>query len=784
MTVSCNFCGLPVTAAAVPAADGPTSPVYCCFGCEFAAEVTQSNGRDGASRALLIRIALAAFCSMNVLAFTMVLWSHDVYGSASDQRALVLDGLLRYLGLMFSLPVWFLLGQPLLVSAVGRSRRGIPATDLLVCLGVLAAYGFSVVSTVRSAGPVYYEVACIVLLFITLGRWLEAQGKLQATAALDELEKLLPEVVSVQRGEAVIPTPLTAVCPGDRLAIRPGDCISVDGVIQSGTAHIDERLLTGESWPVARRPGDTVRAGAYNIDGQLSVLAMSTAVEGSLGRIVQGLRAARQQEGYYERLAERVTVWFLPLTIIVAIGATGWHGWHFGWQSGVMSGLAVLLIACPCALGLATPLAAWTAFSHAARHQVLFRNGEALERLAEVQAVAWDKTGTLTTPEPKVSSIIWSTAADRELRMSQFTELATHSRHPFSRALAGSSGRVKSTSILPAPTTDFIEIHELPGRGMVARSLAGEQVCVGNQQLMDEYKLTWEPRLCSAWKQLRTAGKSVVFGGSGGTVDCLFVIAETLRPGAADVAYQLQMMGIQQQVLTGDQAPRTAKLLEELFASRARRTAKAIDPAAHPILTGTFTYLAELRPEQKVEAVHRLQAKYGPVAMVGDGVNDALALTVAHVGVAMRSGADISRDSAAVCLFGDDIRRLPWAIDYARFTVKIIKQNLWWAFGYNTVGILIAASGYLNPSFAAVLMAGSSLFVMANTWRLSRRSPQQKKPLNNVPQPTSGLPCAVTGQRPFDPPKIIGPAREQRLDRTPSAALGPDLLQPVHFAGE
>ncbi len=727
MTATCNFCGLPVSAARGTVAERNPQPVYCCFGCEFAAEVTQSTGREGASRALLMRIGLAAFCTMNVLAFTMVLWSHDIYTSMPDLRASTLDGLLRYLGLLFSIPVWFLLGQPLLVSAVGKLSRGIPATDLLVCLGVLAAYGFSIVSTVRSSGSVYYEVACVVLLFITLGRWLEAQGKLRATAALDDLERLLPETVRVQRGDEEVVTRLSAVTVGDWLIVGPTECISVDGVIVHGCAHIDERLLTGESWPVTKRSGDSVRAGAYNLDGPLIIAATSTAADGSLGRLVRGLREARQHEGYYERLAERVTFWFLPATVLIAVLTAGWHGWHSGWETGVMTGLAVLLIACPCALGLATPLAAWMAFSHAAKYQVLFRHGEALERLAAIKVLAWDKTGTLTTSQPSVSTIVWASDANPKSLLPLFVTLAAGSRHPFSRALVRSFTRGSRL------TQDVSDVHEQPGRGLVAHSANGDLLCLGNQQLADDLGLAWPARLRASWKQLRDAGQTVVMGSAGGTVQCLFVISESLRAGAADTVYQLQTMGIHQQVLTGDQAPRAARLLEELFASRHPRQQRVqadcdvSDRASHPILSGTFTFRAELSPEQKVQAVRNLRGKYGPVAMIGDGVNDALALTAADVGVALSSGADISRESAAVCLFGDDIRRLPWAIDYARFTVHIIKQNLWWAFGYNTVGILLAAAGYLNPSVAAMLMAGSSAFVIANTWRLVRPMPRSSQ---------------------------------------------------------
>lgn len=727
----CDFCGLPVSAARGVVAERNPQPVYCCFGCEFAAEVTRSSGHEGQHRILLLRIGLAAFCTMNVLAFTMVLWTHDVYPTPSDPRALVLDEVLRYLGLLFSLPVWFVLGQPLLVSALGNLRRGIPATDFLVCLGVLAAYGFSMVSTWRGSGAVYYEVACVILVLITLGRWLEAQGKLQAGSALDDLERLLPATVRVRTQGQDIAVPVSQVCVGDRLLVHAGECISVDGLIADGCAHIDERLLTGESWPVEKHAGDSVRAGAFNLDGHLEIIATSTSADGSLGRLVRGLREARRKGGSYERLAERVTSWFLPAIIIIALTAVGWHGWHHGWETGVMTGLSVLLIACPCALGLATPLAAWTAFSHAARHQVLFRSGEALERLAGIKAIAWDKTGTLTTAAPVVAKIIWNSDASPGLMIPALVGLARKSNHPFSRAL------VSSLEPGASGLATILEVREHPGRGIVGQLPEGEQICLGNQLLMADLQLTWPARLLAAWTQIEAAGQPAVIGGYGGRVRCLLMMTEGLRPGAANVVYQLQMLGIQQQMLTGDHPARAARVLQELFATRMHPGETAMQVASHPILNAEFTYRAGLLPDEKVQALELLRKRFGPVAMVGDGVNDAPALTAADVGISLRSGADISRDSAAVCLFGDDIERLPWAIDYARFTVRIIRQNLFWAFGYNAVGVTLAAAGYLNPSLAAVLMVGSSLFVIANTWRLNQAAPEITSPISEPPEPSA-----------------------------------------------
>lgn len=710
----CSFCGLPVSAARGTVAERTPQPIYCCFGCEFAAEVTRCTGREGLNRALMLRVATAAFCTMNVLAFTMVLWSHDIYVDQMDDRVRVLDDVLRYLGLLFSLPVWFLLGQPLLTSAIGGLQRHELSTDFLVCLGVLAAYSFSVSSTVRGGGAVYYEVACVVLVLMTLGRWLESRGKLQASAALNELERLLPDNLRLIVDEHETFVPAGQVIIGNTLETHPGECIGVDGIVLNGNCHVDERLLTGESWPVDKRPGDTVRAGSFNVDGCLRIKATSTAEGGSLGRLIRSVHSSRHNRGRYQQLAERITSWFLPLVLLIAIATLVGHSWLHGIENGVLTALSVLLIACPCAIGLATPLAAWTAFGYAAKQQVLFRDCEALERLSAIRAIAWDKTGTLTTSLAAINSVVWASEADPSELLPGIASLAAVSHHPYSRAIA----KLYELAILDC--NSLVQIHERPGRGIVGDLATGQSVCLGNLRLAEELHLAWPPRLSAALHQLEQEGRPIVISGWNGTVQALFVVSESLRPGAEDSVDRLQQSGIHQQVLTGDHAVRTRLLLEELFARRIQPPSTAYLTTSQTRRKGTFTFSAALSPEEKALAIDNLRSKYGPVAMIGDGVNDAAALSSADVGISLRSSADISRDSSGVCLLREDLRLIPWAISYSRFAVRVIRQNLFWSFAYNSVGIGIATAGYLSPTLAAALMVGSSAFVIANSYRLSR----------------------------------------------------------------
>jgi cation transport ATPase len=397
-TPACDFCSLPVSGRIDSSLSPSPEPKYCCFGCRFAAEVTRSGGEQGINRALLLKLGAAVFCSMNVMVFTMFLWSQDIYSDReTSQLAHALEDIFRYLGLLFSLPVLLLLGGPLLQNAMSDLWRGVAATDLLVCLGVLAAFGFSAVSVIAGNGPVYFEVACVVLVLITLGRWLEAQGKLQATAALQDLESLLPQTMRRVRNGVEETVEADQIEIDDLVRILPGERVPTDGRVVTGMSHVDQQMLTGESLPVERTEGDAVLGGSLALDGELFVSVTAPAGQGALSRLLEALREARLARGHYQRVADRIAAWFLPIVFVISVAATIAHANVYGLERGILAGLSVALIACPCALGLATPLAVWTALGTAARHQVLFRSGEALERLAGIKALVWDKTGTLTT---------------------------------------------------------------------------------------------------------------------------------------------------------------------------------------------------------------------------------------------------------------------------------------------------------------------------------------------------------------------------------------------------
>jgi heavy metal translocating P-type ATPase len=669
---------------------------FCCFGCRFAASVTQERGEQGRVRWTLARLGLAIFFSMNVMVFTMALWTQDFYGPDGDAAMLGLRGLFRYLALLFALPVLFLLGVPLLDNALNDLRQGRLTSDLLLLLGVAASYFHSTLALLQDEGRVYFEIGCIVLVLVTLGRWLEATGKLKTTEAIESLHKLLPESVRVLRDESEILVPLDRVNVDDRLRVLAGERIPTDGVVERGSASVDEQIVTGESRSVVKEPGTCIFGGTLNLDGELVVTATATAASGTLARMIELVRSALRSKGHWERLADRVSAWFLPVVILIAGVAFSVHAVMHGIEQGILAGLAVLLIACPCALGIATPLAVWAALGQAARAHVLFRDGAALEQLASIRAVRFDKTGTLTTGLPTVAEFEAGDSSNRHEVLGAAARLARSSLHGYSTAVCRFAGIAANGTNRTDRTDGAAQVRFLPGRGMV-ESANGSSVYLGSPRLMREANLISPASLSSVIDRGLGEGRPLACIGWDGAIRGVFLFDEELRAEAHEALGRLKNRGLDVAMLTGDHAQRGQALAREL----------GIDVAAG------------LLPEDKVAAIALAQHTIGPVAMVGDGINDAPALAGSDVGIALGCGADVSRDTAAVCLLGNDLLRIPWAIDLARRTVRVIRQNLFWAFVYNVVGVGFACTGRLNPVLAALMMVVSSAFVVGNSLRLN-----------------------------------------------------------------
>ncbi len=697
---TCDYCGLPLSggwrrARDVRSTSAPrTEPEFCCFGCRLASSITSEKGETGQSHWTLTRLGLAIFFTMNVMVFTMALWSRDVYAdhpSVGTPTATALYELLRYGCLLFATPVVLLLGGPILEQAWQSLRRGQITTDWLLSVGIVASLVYSILSVLTGGAHIYFEVSCMVLVAVTLGRWLEATGKLKTTEAIRALQRLLPERAHVQRGDQVSDVPLSEVRVGELIRILPGERVPLDGQIQRNRASIDQQLLTGESDPVTREPGDAIFAGSLNLDGDLTMSVTAPASAGTLQRMVDLVTTALAEKSAEQRLADRMSHAFVPLMATIALGTFAAYLPSDGFHQALMTSLAVVLIACPCALAIATPMAVWAALGTACQEQVVFRRGDALSRLARVKVVCFDKTGTITSGNVEVDQVHVAEERERD----EVWRRAV--------ALAGASNHVLAHAVLRQLEADTCELPQqvavVSGRG-VTGVLAGDPTptYLGSWAYMQQVALNVPASLQAVLAQCQAGSQSFSCVGWAGSVRAVLVFRERVRPSALAALTELREMGLMVTLLTGDHDRRARQLAAEL----------------------RVEVRAELLPEDKLKMIEQLRAEHGPVAMVGDGINDAPALAAADVGIAMGCGAEVSRDAAEVCLLGNDLGKIPWAIRWARETRRTIRQNLFWAFAYNLVGVSLAVAKMLNPIVAAIAMVGSSLFVVSNSLRLSR----------------------------------------------------------------
>lgn len=705
---SCDYCGLPLASAAVE-----QEPRYCCFGCRFADSVAGESQSAGEASGAQLRLGLAVFFAMNVMVFTMFLWSQPEV--VEDASAKVFSDVARYLCLLFSIPVVLLLGPALLQDAVAGLHSGRLAASVLLLVGVVASLAYSAWSVARGQGHVYFEVGVMVLVLVTLGRWLEAEGKLRTTRSLRELQNLLPDKARRVTAHGVELVELALVERGDQIRILPGERIAIDGRVVRGRAAVDEQMVTGESVPVEKDSGQLVYSGTFNLDGELVVVATAAGTSGTFQRLLDAVLQAAAQRSTYQRLADRIAAWLLPLVASVAVitfATQVWLGYRddlFSLEQPLLSALAVLVIACPCALGLATPMALWAALGRAASQQVLFRQGDALSRLAAARIVCFDKTGTLTTGQLEVVGQWIAPHASRKMVEQVAVALADRSNHPTAKAVA-------QAVLADSTLVDLQDVWECPGRGVKAWCPAlDSEALLGSWRWLAENECDtshWrQVPECRAWDN-----HALVYLAIGGRLAGVFALDEQLRPEAAAAIESLRKLGLALRLLTGDRTNRAAHLAAQLG----------------------IEFEAELLPEAKLRRISELRQEFGPLVMVGDGLNDAPALAAADVGIALGCGADLSRDAASVCLLSNQLDRIAWSIQLARETTRTLRWNLLWAFGYNAAAVPLAALGLVNPIIAALAMAVSSLLVIANSLKLagSRVEEASLPGVPEVPAPT------------------------------------------------
>ncbi len=606
----------------------------------------------------------------------------------------------RWLQLLLATPVQFWIGWRFYVGGFNALRGGSGNMDVLVALGTTMAWVFSAIVTLAGLGHqhVYFEASATVITLVLLGKILEARAKAKTSAAIEALVKLQPQTARVERDGKLVEVPVATMIPGDVFVVRAGEAVAVDGEVVEGASSVTEAMLTGESLPVAKAAGDKVFAATVNGEGLLRCRATGVGSHTLLAGIIRMVEEAQGSKAPVQRLVDRVSAIFVPVVTaiaLVAFVAWWWLGGDF--SAALVNAVAVLVIACPCALGLATPTAIMVGTGQGARAGILIRNAQALELAERIDVLAVDKTGTLTEGKPEVTDVIafGEVGADEVLRLA--ASLEQGATHPLAQAIVAAATAKQLPLPLPQSTST------VPGRGL-AGEIEGEAVMVGSPAYLADAGIG-VPDQAATQLQLQRQGRSIVAVARAGRALGLIGVADPLRASSAPAVARLMRLGVEVVMLTGDNA----------------RTAAAVAEAA-----GIAHFEAEVLPGDKSRAVDKLKAGGRRVGMAGDGINNAPALAAADVSFAMGAGSDVAMKAADVTLMRNDLASVPDAVALSRATLTKIRQNLFWAFIYNVLGIPLAAFGFLNPVVAGAAMAMSSVSVVSNSLLLRRWRPAEE----------------------------------------------------------
>ncbi|QCN97876.1 copper-translocating P-type ATPase (plasmid) [Azospirillum argentinense] len=598
---------------------------------------------------------------------------------------------------LLATPVQFWLGWRFYRAGFMAARAGSGNMDLLVALGTSAAWGLSVYMML-TAHPghtphLYFEASAVLITFVLLGKWLEARAKGRTAAAIRALMQLRPDTARVRRDGVEVDLPIAQVRVGDRVAVRPGERIPVDGRVAEGAGSVDESMLTGESLLVEKAPGSRVTGGSINVDGLLLVETVAVGAETMLAKIVRMVEGAQASKAPIQRLVDKVAAVFVP--VVLGIAAVTLAGWWIGTgdvETAIITAVSVLVIACPCALGLATPTAIMVGTGAAARHGILIKDAEALERAHAITAVAFDKTGTLTEGKPRVTDLVPADGVDDGELLRLAAALQTGSEHPLARAVRDRAAERGVAAVTPEG------FKALAGRG-VSASVEGRALLLGSKRLIAENGLS-DAALETRAAALESAGRTLSWLAETAPerrVLGLVAFGDTVKESARAAVRSLKAQGVETVMVTGDGAGAARAVAADL---------------------GIDRVFAEVLPDGKADVVATLKAEGKVVGMVGDGINDAPALAAADIGIAMATGTDVAMHTAGVTLMRGDPALVAGSIDVSRRTYSKIRQGLFWAFIYNLVGIPLAASGLLSPVLAGAAMALSSVSVVLNALSL------------------------------------------------------------------
>jgi Cu+-exporting ATPase len=666
-------------------------------------ERDRSSERDAQSRRTLGLTMFGAVLAIPVIVLAMAMDIADL--EIAGNRTLH-----SWLVMLLATPIQVVLGWRYYRGAFASLRHLNPNMDVLIALGTSVAYGYSLVIVVTGQHEhTFFDVSAAVLVFITMGKYFEERSKGAASSAIEKLLGMSAKSAHVMRDGVEVEIPVEHVVTGDMLVVRPGERVPVDGIVREGNSAVDEAMITGESIPVEKRPGDGVIGGTINQSGVVRIEATTVGAASTLSRMARMVEEAQGSKAPIQRLVDEIAAVFVPVVIVIAAATlVAWGTFGGDWVDGMRAAVAVLVIACPCALGLATPTAIMVGTGIGAERGILIKNAEVLERTRGLGAIVLDKTGTLTEGRPQVAAAVPTLMLSERDFLTVVAGAERYSDHPLSRAIVDEA--VESGYDVP----DADDFESITARG-VAAGVGGKAVLAGTRELLEDRGVEIDERTLEEHARLEADGDTVIFAAIDGKAAGVIGMADEVKRNAARAVETLHGLGLRVIMLTGDNERAAARVADA---------------------TGIREWRAGVRPEDKLEYVRALQSEGLSVAMVGDGVNDAPALAQADIGIAMSTGTDVAIEAGDITLLNGDISKVAEAIALSRQTLATIRQNLFWAFGYNVLAIPIAALGLLNPIIAGAAMAFSSVSVMSNSLRLRGKARGIAQRSGNVYRPS------------------------------------------------
>jgi len=648
----------------------------------------RKEGKD-----LLVRFGTAAFLSMQLMMYSAALYAGYFQGIDANTKSI-----LEVVAMLLTLPIIFYSGRPFINNTISGLRRMHFTMDSLITIGAGSAFIYSIYSMLKG-GEVYFDTAAMIVTLVLLGRLIESTAKGRASEAIERLAGLSPKearVIGASGERRKISIELIKM--GDLLEVIPGERIPLDGIVRSGGSEVDESIITGESKPVIKREGSEVVGGSVNLYGSFTFEVTKTGKETVLSGIIRAVEDAQASKPKIQAVADRVVGYFVPAVLLLAASAILFHLYRgVPADRALMTGISVLVIACPCSLGLATPLAVLIFSSMASTKGILIKKGEVAETAGRIDRIFFDKTGTITRGHPVLREIVvFDPSLERDYVLSLAGSLEGLSEHSIGHALKDAARKVWISS------GPFIvsEFEAIPGKG-VTGIIEGKKIAIGNPDMMlkNHIPVNNVTAVSDTASHFEKSGDTVVYTGWDGTLRAMMVISDVMRDEAPAAVSELKLMGCDVSIMSGDNAETTNAIARKI----------GIDHA-----------VSGVSPVNKKEVVERMQKKGERVMMVGDGINDAPALTQATVGIAMGRGTEIAMDSADAVMMRNDLSLIPYLIKLSKRTFSVIRQNIFWSFFYNVISIPLALTGLLHPVIAAGAMAASSLFVVGNSLRIKR----------------------------------------------------------------